>query len=531
MTSPVAVIIGAGPAGLTAAYELLDGTDIHPIVLEASGEIGGISRTARYKGNRIDIGGHRFFSKSERVMQWWANIFPPQGAPARDDRLLSRAVTLAGEVTQHPLRGEAVTRPAPDPEIDDLVMLSRTRLSRILFLRKFFDYPITLSQKILANLGPARVTKIIAGYLRAQLFPIKPEDSLEAFFTNRFGGELYRTFFRDYTEKVWGVSCREIPADWGAQRVKGLSLAATLKHAVGKAFAKPGKAQGSVETSLIDAFQYPKYGPGQLWEEVARQVEAAGAEVRLHTRAVAIHTDGGRVTGVTVQGPDGTETLPCDYCFSSMPVKELIAGMAAPDAVRATADGLPYRDFMTVGVLAKRLKLTNTTAQRTVNDIVPDNWIYIQEPDVKVGRLQLFNNWSPYLVADPSLVWLGMEYFCQEGDAMWTAADADFTRFAVGELAQIGVADPADVVDTTVIRVQKAYPAYFGTYRDFARVRAFTDGFFNLFLIGRNGMHRYNNMDHSMLTAMAAVENIRAGITDKAGLWSVNAEEDYHETK
>jgi protoporphyrinogen oxidase len=529
MSRPTAVIIGAGPAGLTAAYELLHTTDIHPIVLEASGEIGGISRTARYQGNRIDIGGHRFFSKSDRVMQWWLNVFPPQGAPARDDRLLGRAVTLADTVPWHPLRGEPTTRPAPDPDVDDIVMLTRSRLSRILFLRKFFDYPITLSKATLANLGPARVAKIIAGYAHAQLFPIKPERSLEEFFTNRFGGELYRTFFRDYTEKVWGVPCRDIPADWGAQRVKGLSLAATLKHAIGKAFSK--SQTGPVETSLIDQFYYPKYGPGQLWEEVARQVQAAGAEVRLHTRAVAVHTDGDRVTAVTVDGPDGTATLPCDYCFSSMPVQGLIAGMEAPDAVRAVAAGLPYRDFMTVGVLAKRLLLKNETAQRTVHDIVPDNWIYIQEPDVKVGRLQLFNNWSPYLVANPDLVWLGMEYFCQEGDGMWTAADADFARFAVSELAQIGVADPADVVDTTVIRVPKAYPAYFGTYRDFQRVREFTDSFANLFLVGRNGMHRYNNMDHSMLTAMAAVENIRTGRTDKSGLWAVNAEEDYHETK
>jgi protoporphyrinogen oxidase len=528
-----ALIIGAGPAGLTAAYELLDKTDIHPIILEASAEIGGISRTARYRGNRMDIGGHRFFSKSDRVMEWWLNLFPMQGAPARDDRLLNRQIEVATTVSHRPLGGMAGMRPAPDPETQDEVMLVRGRLSRILFLRKFFDYPVSLSKTTIGNLGMARMAKIGAGYFASRLFPIRNETTLEHFFVNRFGWELYRTFFKDYTEKVWGVSCRDIPADWGAQRIKGLSLSKAILHALKSMTArKSGIEQKDTETSLIESFFYPKYGPGQLWETVAREVQGHGGEVRMGTKAVGLLTDGDRVTGVIAEDGNGERaTLTGDYVFSSMPVRELIDCLPAPEPVRDVARGLQYRDFITVGVLLKRLKLRNETARKTVNDIVPDNWIYIQEPDVKVGRLQIFNNWSPYMVADPEKAWIGMEYFCTEGDEMWRTGDEDFTRLALEELAAIGVADPADVLDTTVIRVKKAYPAYFGTYREFDRIREYTDRFENLFLIGRNGMHRYNNMDHSMLTAMGAVENIMGGVTTKDNLWSVNAEEAYHEAK
>jgi len=531
-----ALIIGAGPAGLTAAYELLDQTDIHPIILEASGEIGGISRTARYRGNRMDLGGHRFFSKSDRVMKWWLNIFPRQGAPARDDRLLEREVELAASVACRPLRSKnAETCPAPDPEETDEVMLVRNRLSRILFLRKFFDYPVSLSKTTISNLGMARMAKIGAGYFATRLFPIRNEKTLEDFFVNRFGWELYRTFFKDYTEKVWGVSCREIPADWGAQRVKGLSLSKAILHALkSMAPTKGGIEQKGTETSLIESFLYPKYGPGQLWETVARQVHEQGADIRVNTKAVGLIARGGRIAGAAIENAKGKlETIRADYVLSSMPVRDLIEAMQdiAPDPVREVAQGLQYRDFITVGVLLKRLKLQNTTDRKTVNGIVPDNWIYIQEPDVKVGRLQIFNNWSPYMVADADTAWIGMEYFCTEGDEMWRTGDEDFTRLALQELAAIGVADPADVLDTTVIRVQKAYPAYFGSYNRFDRIREFTDRYENLFLIGRNGMHRYNNMDHSMLTAMGAVENILAGVTAKDKLWAVNAEEAYHEAK
>lgn len=537
MERKTALIIGAGPAGLTAAYELLDRTDVLPIVVEATGDIGGISRTVCHRGNRMDIGGHRFFSKSDRVMQWWLNILPRQGAPARDDLELGRAVEQATTVRQRPLRSPmAITRPAPNPEREDRVMLARSRLSRILFLRKFFDYPITLSRRTVANLGWRRMARIGASYIHARLFLPRPVVTLEDFFIRQFGRELYETFFRDYTAKVWGRPCREIPADWGAQRVKGLSLSKAVGHALQRLTRRtPDGDQKGVETSLIESFLYPKFGPGQLWETVAAQVREQGGQLYLHTQAEKLLTAGKRVTGLKVIDTRSGERrmIAADYVLSSMPIRDLVAGFAEPppDAVRRTATALPYRDFITVGVLARRLRLANDTTRPTLNGLVPDNWIYIQEPDVRVGRLQIFNNWSPYLVADPDTVWLGMEYFCNEGDALWRQPDDAFARLAVAELAQIGVADAADVLDTVVIRVPKAYPAYFDAYADFAVVREYLDRFTNLFLIGRNGMHRYNNQDHSMLTAMVAVDNIRDGASDKADLWAVNAEEEFHESK
>ena len=483
-----AVIIGAGPAGLTAAYELLRKTDIVPTVLEASGDIGGLSKTVNYKGNRIDIGGHRFFSKSERVTRWWADVFPIEADPE------------------------------PDPSHTDKVMLRRKRLSRIFFLGRFFPYPIRLTLDVLRGLGALRAFKIGMSYLMARLSPIRPERSLEDFFINRFGRELYLTFFKDYTEKVWGVACGEIPAEWGSQRIKGLSVTSALKHAVRQSL---GGGQSPVETSLIEKFLYPKLGPGQLWEEVASRITQKGGRVIKGAAVVGVETSGERVTAVTVRNAAEVTRYEADWFFSTMPVRELIAalGEAAPQEVRDAAASLQYRDFMTVGLLLKRLKAT-----------VPDNWIYIQERGVKLGRLQIFNNWSPWLVRDPDTVWLGLEYFCSEGDAMWSMPDVGFARFAIGELASIGLIDPADVLDHKVLRVPKAYPAYFGGYDKFSVVRRYLDRFENLFLIGRNGMHRYNNMDHSMLTAMAAVENIIAGRADKDNIWAINAEEDYHES-
>jgi protoporphyrinogen oxidase len=537
MSPKTALVIGAGPAGLTAAYELLDKTDIVPIVFEMTDDIGGISKTVVYRGNRIDLGGHRFFSKSDRVMEWWQNLFPLQGAPSRDDRLLGRAVPLARECRMRPLRaGEPVTVPAPDPERADVVMLVRGRLSRIYFLRKFFRYPVSLTMDTLANLGPIRILKIGLSYLKTRLAPIREEKSLEDFFINRFGRELYGTFFKDYTEKVWGVSCRQIRPEWGAQRIKGLSVTKAVAHAVRKAARGANDiGQKQVETSLIEQFLYPKLGPGQMWEEAAAVVERHGGRVIRRARVVGIETGGGRVTAVRVRdGRSGRVTRhEGDYIFSSMPVRDLIAAMGdgAPAAVREVASGLVYRDFMTVGLLLKKLKIRNETGLKTINGLVPDNWIYIQEREVKLGRLQIFNNWSPYLVRDPDTVWIGLEYFCTEGDFLWSMTDGDFARFAIEELARIDVIDPADVLDSTVLRMPKAYPAYFGSYDRFDVVREYTDTFANLFLIGRNGMHRYNNADHSMLTAMAAVENIVAGRTDKANIWQVNAEEEYHEEK
>jgi len=532
-----AIIIGAGPAGLTAAYELLDKTGIVPVVFEVTGDIGGISKTVVYKGNRIDIGGHRFFSKSDRVMEWWQNIFPLQGQPARDDRLLCREVPLAQSCSQRTLLAkEPVVVPCPDPEHTDGVMLVRGRLSRIFFLRKFFNYPISLTLSTITNLGLARILTIGCSYLRSSLAPIREEKSLEDFFINRFGRELYLTFFKDYTEKVWGVPCQQIKPEWGAQRIKGLSITKTITHALLTLLKRSNHAsRKDVETSLIEQFHYPKLGPGQIWEEAANRVERQGGRVIRHARVIGVETTGERVTAVQVQD-ELTGQLShhsADYFFSTMPVRELIIALdkTVPSQVREVALGLQYRDFMTVGLLLKKLKIKNETSSKTVNDLVPDNWIYIQEREVKLGRLQIFNNWSPYLVSDPDTVWVGLEYFCTEGDELWSMPDTDFAHFAISELASIGIINPDDVLDSTVLRMPKAYPAYFGSYDEFYVVREYVDTFDNLFLIGRNGMHRYNNADHSMLTAMVAVENIISGRTDNANIWSVNTEEEYHEEK
>jgi len=521
--SGIAVIAGAGPAGLTAAYELAEKTRVRPVVLEATDRIGGIAKTIDYKGNRIDVGIHRFFSKSDEVMAWWLKFLPLQGAPSRDDLLLGRQPELSS------LPG------APNPETDDRVMLRRQRISRILYRRKFFDYPVSLNWRTLAGLGTLSSMNIALGYARARLRPIKPEKNLEDFFINRFGGELYETFFKDYTEKVWGIGCDQIAADWGAQRVKGLSITGVIKHAVRKALSQDNSlAQKDTETSLIERFLYPKYGPGQMWEEVAAQVSKRGGEVRRGQQVVGLKAEGDRIVEVRVRDATSGQisALATDYFFSTMPVKDLIRGFEGevPDEVRRVSEGLVYRDFIIVGLLLRRILYTNHTRMRTVNDILPDNWIYVQEPDVRLGRIDIFNNWSPYLIADPNTVWVGLEYFCNEGDDLWSLPDEEMGRMAADELARIRFIDRADVLDQMVIRSPKAYPAYFGTYGEMGRIRDFTDRFTNLFLIGRNGMHRYNNMDHSMLAAMTAVDNIVQGRTDKANIWAVNAEEAYHES-
>jgi protoporphyrinogen oxidase len=534
-----AIVIGAGPAGLTAAWELLDRTEVTPIVLEMSGEIGGLSRTVSYKGNRIDIGGHRFFSKSDRVMAWWRNVLPLQGAPARDDRALGRDVPLVTRCALRPLGSrKALEQPAPDPERDDDVMLVRRRLSRILYGRKMYDYPISLGTAAIRNLGLARTCAIGASYLKASLFPVRPEKSLEDFFVNRFGRELYGTFFRDYTEKVWGVPCSAIKPEWGAQRVKGLSIAKAIGHAAKRVLSRGPTSveQKGTETSLIEQFLYPKLGPGQLWEEVARAIRAKGGEINLHQEVVGIACDGTGLTSVRTRDlRTGVEAeWNGDYFFSSMPVRQLIGAMpgpVVPAEVRSVAEGLSYRDFITVGLLLDRLEARNDTAIPTVGDIIPDNWIYVQESDVKLGRVQVFNNWSPYLVADPRTVWLGLEYFCNEGDDLWRSSDQELVALAGRELAAIGLAAPRAILDGVVLRVPKAYPAYFGSYDRFDVVREFTDSFTNLFLVGRNGMHRYNNTDHSMLAAMAAVDAVASGSGSHDEIWSVNAEEDYHESR
>jgi protoporphyrinogen oxidase len=528
MSEGKAVIIGAGPAGLTAAYELQKRTGITPLVFEKSRHIGGISKTVNYKGNRIDIGGHRFFSKSDRVMQWWTDIMPVEAYEREEPSI---KIHYQGQERRLDL-----SETENSPTETDLIFLVRNRLSRIFYLRHFFDYPLSLGLATIRNLGLLRMTRIGFSYLRALLFPIKDEKTLEDFFINRFGRELYLTFFKDYTEKVWGVACTEIGADWGAQRIKGLSVTRAIWHAL-KSLAgvrKDDVEQKGTETSLIERFLYPKFGPGQMWETVAERVTAEGGEVNLGWEATGIELEGGRVKAVNFTSDDGQsqKRVEADHVFSTMPVRELIGAMgdAVPAQVRDIAQGLQYRDFITVGMLLSRLRIAD--AEGAKNGRLPDNWIYIQERDVRVGRVQVFNNWSPYMVRDPDTVWIGLEYFCNEGDDLWSMSDEALIAFASEEMGRIGFIDSGDLLDATVIRMPKAYPGYFGdAYPRFERIREFTDSIDNLFLIGRNGMHRYNNQDHSMLTAMAAVDNVADGSRAKANIWNVNTESEYHESR
>jgi len=529
-----AIIIGAGPAGLTAAYELLKRTDIKPIILEKSGDIGGISKTVNYKGNRIDIGGHRFFSKSDRVMNWWLNIMPIQAEEQTTFNISyqnkSREIDAASI--------EAIDNAGKDP---DKVMLVRRRLSRIYFLRKFFTYPIQLSLDTLTKLGLWTTIAIMFSYLKAQLLPRKPEKNLQDFMINRFGQVLYKLFFKDYTEKVWGIPCDKISAEWGAQRIKGVSISKAIQHAIQSATKKKQKvagndiAQKDTETSLIEQFLYPKFGPGQLWEEVARQVESMGGKILMHHDVKRIYTSdsNNQVTAVAAINNITGETsyLEGDYFFSTMPVQELIGGLDGPipEDVKEVAAGLQYRDFITVGILLKKLSFQDKKTGEWKALDLKDTWIYIQENDVKVGRLQLFNNWSPYMVKDPYTTWVGMEFFCNKTDDFWNRPDGYIKDLAIRELEKIGLASQANVLDATVLRVEKTYPAYFGTYKEFDRIREYIDRIENIFLVGRNGMHKYNNSDHSMLTAMVAVDNIIAGVTEKESIWAVNTEQEYHE--
>lgn len=520
----IAIIIGAGPAGLTTAYEFLTRTNIKPIVLERSHYMGGISRTVNFKGNRIDIGGHRFFSKCDRVMNWWLRQMPVEanGNGNGSHRINYHGMTR--EVRLGPSNEQT------NPNAPDRVMLVRKRKSRIYFLGQFFDYPISLSPDTLMKLGFLRTFLAGCSYLRSLLFPIKNVKTLEDFLINRFGRQLYRTFFKEYTEKVWGVPCAQISAEWGEQRIKGLSIKKSIAHFLRRLLPQPADiSQKKVETSLIDQFLYPKFGPGQMWESVADDVVAMGGKVVSNCEVTEIQCQGNRVSAVKTLDQDGRKRIfRGDYFFSTMAVKDLIRAMKTPvpHRVREISDGLSYRDFITVGLLVKRLKIADANGEP-----VKDNWIYIQEPNVLAGRLQIFNNWSPAMVADPNKVWIGVEYFCYECDELWKKSDEEMAAFASAELHKIGVLCKEDVLDSIVIRMPKTYPAYFGTYAQFGEVREFVDGFENLFLIGRNGMHKYNNQDHSMLTAMLAVDNIIEGITDKSSLWAVNTEMEYHETK
>jgi protoporphyrinogen oxidase len=465
------LIIGAGPAGLTAGYELLkQGYDV--TILEQEDQVGGISKTINHNGNHIDIGGHRFFSKIKRVNSWWDEVL-----------------------------GED--------------FLIRNRKSRILYERNFYDYPIALNKTTIQNLGLIRFFKIGFSYLKSVIFK-KDEKTLEDFFINRFGYELYATFFKDYTHKVWGVPCDKIDALFGHQRVKGLSIRSVLWHMIKKSFGFLDK--NSTETSLIEQFSYPKYGPGQLWEDVAKKIINNGGKILFNESVNKIDMIDNQIVSVK----SDKNIYKADFIISSMAVKNLFESFQnIPSDINNIALNLEYRDFITVGLLVDKLQINE----------LDDNWIYIQESDVNVGRLQIFNNWSEYLVKDKNKIWIGMEYFCNENDELWSMDQDSFIDMASSEMQKLGfIKNRSDIVDKVQIKIKKAYPSYFGTYKDFHKVQKYLSSIDNLYCVGRNGQHRYNNMDHSMMTSFNAVDSI-VNKTSKDKIWSVNTEKEYHEQK
>ncbi|MCC6288707.1 MAG: NAD(P)/FAD-dependent oxidoreductase [Chitinophagaceae bacterium] len=515
--NPKAIIIGAGPAGLTAAYELLTKTNIIPIIIESDSQVGGLSKTIDYKGNKIDIGGHRFFSKSTEVIDWWLQFLPLENTTGQPVE-----ITYQNKTT--------VLSPAGNASGNDNVMMIRPRKSRIYYQNKFFDYPLQLNGKTIRNLGFSKMIRIGFSYFLSKIPSQKKEKSLEDFFINRFGKELYETFFKDYTEKVWGVPCSQLPATWGRQRIKDLSVTKVLKHAIGSFFSTDKTLQQKkTSTSLIEQFLYPKYGPGQMWEAVANEIEKRGGQILLNKSVGSLNLNEQlQVQSVVVRdSATGVEgTLDGDYFFSTMPVKALVQGIKniiVPEDVMQAAGSLEYRDFLIVGILASKLAIAEKEGNFT------DNWIYIQDAGIKAGRVQFFHNWSSYMVKNPADAWIGVEYFCNETDDFWKMDDSTISKKAIAEMVKIGLINEADIKDTFVAKVKKAYPSYFGGYSNFNIVRNFLDGINNLFLVGRNGMHKYNNSDHSMLTAMAAVKNLQQGKKDKTNLWDINTEDVYHE--
>lgn len=467
------VIVGGGPAGLTAAWDLARAGQ-SPIVLEKSKYVGGISRTEQYKGYRFDIGGHRFFTKVDRVNAWWMDI----------------------------LRDEFLIRP---------------RLSRIFYNDVFFDYPLKPASA-LRSLGFVETIRVGLSYVKAQVVPHPVEDNLEQWVSNRFGYRLYSIFFKTYTEKVWGMKCTEIGADWAAQRIKNLDLKAAVKSM----FLGNSTDKKKQLTTLIEEFHYPKYGPGQMWEKVQSLLDESGNPVHMGQESKTLHIEGNRVVAVGGTDADGNDVRhEGDEFISTMPMRELVNSMvpAPPAEVVEAANKLRYRDFLTVALIVNKEKL------------FPDNWIYIHSDKVKVGRIQNFANWSPYLIAEEGKSCIGLEYFVTEGDDIWGAKDEDLLTLGADETHILGLIDKADVEDGVVIRQHKAYPIYDFAYKDALEiVQGYVDTLDNLQCVGRNGQHRYNNQDHSMLTAMYAAENIVAGkvIHD---VWNVNLDEEYHEEK
>ena len=526
-------VIGAGPAGLSCADKLknLD-KNIQIDIYEKSNYIGGISKTINYKNNRIDIGGHRFFSKSDEVMKWWTEKFPIDPNSISDDKLITYRKSSRN------IDGFKV---ATQKEIDSgRVLLLRKRKSRILYQRKLYDYPLRLNRTTIKNIGLARMLEIGFSYLISK-FNTKEPNNLEECIEGKFGRKLYQMFFESYTYKVWGRIPKQISADWGAQRIKGLSIRKVLIDIIKKYLSRLNKSQNSIdqkgtETSLIERFLYPKYGPGHMWEEVANDLISDGVSItkEAEVKEIFLDDEDNKVKSIKIKIKGKYEIHSYDYIISTMPISELMGSINGknkmkffPNSTQDIAYNLPYRDFITVGLLLNNIHTPN-------GDDLDDTWIYVQESDVKVGRLQIFNNWSPYLVANKDKKWVGLEFFCQEGDEIWSLKDEELIALAKTELQKLMLCENSDFVDGTVIREKKTYPAYFDSYMNFDILKHKFDEIENLFLIGRNGMHKYNNQDHSMLTGFRAAELIFKGKTskkDKNMLWEINAEKDYHEIK
>jgi protoporphyrinogen oxidase len=511
------VIIGGGPAGLTAAYELASRGDKKIILLEADQQVGGISRTVDFKGNKIDIGGHRFFSKLDWVLEWWQKFLP--------------ILNDGNEFLMTYQNRQKSIKTQPFTDVSQPHMLLRPRKSRIYYRGKLLNYPIKLNLATLLKIGFWESMSIFLSLMANRIRPIKKEKNLEDFFINRFGKKLYHVFFKEYTEKVWGKPCKEISPEWGRQRIKGLSFRKIVKHYLTTLFYPMRQSFGSkqVEQTLTEYFLYPQKGPGQLWETVAQHCKDLGVEIRMRQKATHFNCENGKIIRVGIQDQTSlqSEILACDYLISTMPVKHLIRGLnkEVPLAVRKVASSLEYRDFIIVGLLLDKLKLQGSKGQP-----IDDNWLYIQDKGVHVGRVQLFHNWSPEMTAVPGQCWIGAEFFCKAGDELWSQEDEALIRLAARELEVIGLLNASEVKDGTVVRMPKAYPSYVGSYQDFDLVKDYFDTIDNLYLIGRNGTHKYNNQDHSMLTALEAANAILHNIADKESIWAVNTEKVYHET-
>ena len=509
------VIIGAGPAGLSCAYQLLkNNKKINVILIEESDSVGGISKTVLHNGNRMDLGGHRFFTKNEEVFSLWKEIMPLQGNPAYDDKLLG-------------IKKDLVPKGA-DPEKEDNVLLIRKRMSRIFYKKKFFDYPISLNIKTIKNMGLFTTIKCGFSYIKSCIFKRK-ETSLENFYINRFGKTLYQMFFEGYTTKLWGRTPKEIDASWGSQRVKGISIRKVIIDYYKRIFHIKNKNK---ETSLIESFYYPKYGPGELYEEMAKKIKKMGGKILLRSKVIGIEKNNNSIEKVVYTKGKSTYSINCDKLVSSMPIKDLINSMNdVPKKISNLANGLPYRDFVTIGVLVPSLNLKNETNIKTIHNSVPDNWIYVQDTTLNMGRIQIFNNWSPYMVKDPiNTIWIGLEYFCSEGDSFWNKSDKQLKKLAKKELETMGVYE-GEILDSKVIKVKKAYPAYFDTYSEIDKIKKYINKIDNLYCIGRNGTHSYNNMDHSILSGMICAKMIKEKDHNLKKLWDVNIDKSYHETK